>query len=218
MNILTIMSDERPGIFSITLKFRQSHTSIIDHALDIDRANDMCVKNLHYILYIDMSDERLYRPSAGETTTIDDVGTAKLNFAKLYKQCDVLDVLPSPALGVIRTNYPMAPLPIPPETRTALRETLQRQRSVAIDTLRTISHSFVVYVSNFRITQTLSLPTLSIVLPDLTTPPALAAIARLKEIFDPFNSSTLLLRFSLGEGRGDMALPPCPFGIIHIWW
>ena len=193
------MSDERLGIFSITLKFRQSYRSIVDHALDINQANDMCLKNLHYILRVQMSDERFYRPSTGEITTVGDVGAAKLNFAKLYKQCDVLDNLPSPALGIVRTSFPMAPHPIPLETRTTLRETLQRQRSVAIDTLRTICSSFVVYVSNFGITQTLSLPTLSIILPDLTTQPALTAIARIKEIFDPFNFSLMLIRFSLGE-------------------
>jgi hypothetical protein len=43
MDILTIMSDERPGIFSITLKFRQIYASLVEHALDIDRAKDMTV-------------------------------------------------------------------------------------------------------------------------------------------------------------------------------
>jgi hypothetical protein len=199
MDILTIMSDEPPAIFSITLKFRQTYTSIADHVLDINRANDMCVKNLLYILRIQLFDQRFYRASTGETTTANDISTAKLNFARLYKQCDVVEVLPSPALGVIRTSYPMAPLPIPLEIRTALRETLEKQRSVAIETLQTISISFIVYASNFGITQTVSLPILSIVLRDLTSPPALAAIARLKEIFHPFNFSALLLRFSKGE-------------------
>src|ERR1700737_788781 len=113
------MSDERLGIFSITLKFRQSYRSIVDHALDINQANDMCLKNLHYILRVQMSDERFYRPSTGEITTVGDVGAAKLNFAKLYKQCDVLDNLPSPALGIVRTSFPMAPHPIPLEPRPA---------------------------------------------------------------------------------------------------
>jgi hypothetical protein len=201
MDVLTIISDEPPRIFAITLKFRQIYASLVEHALDINRANDMSVKILLYILRVQMSDERFYSPLTGETTTVDDVDAAKLNFTKLYKQCDVLDILPSPALGLIRTIYPMAPLPIPLDTRTSLGETLQRQRSVAIDTLKTMSSSFIVYVTNFGITQTVSLPTLSIVLPDLTTPPALTVIARLKEIFDPFDLSAMLIRFSAGEFR-----------------
>jgi hypothetical protein len=130
MDVLTIMSDEQPGIFSITLKFRYIYASLVEHALDIDRARDMSVKNLLYILRVQMSDERFYNPSTVETTMVDDVNTARLNFAKLYKQCDVLSILPSPALGIIRTSYPMAPLPIPPDTRTAFGETLERQRNM----------------------------------------------------------------------------------------
>jgi hypothetical protein len=111
---------------------------------------------------------------------VGDLGTAKLNFAKLYKQCDVLNNLPSPALGIIRTSFPMAPHPIPLVTSTTLHETLQRQRSITIDTLQTICISFIIHVSTFGIMQTLSLPTLSIALPDLTSQPAVTAIARIK--------------------------------------
>jgi hypothetical protein len=68
-----------------------------------------------------------------------------------------------------------------------------------IDSLRTTSNSFIVYITNFGITSTVSLPTISIILPSLTTPSALNTIARLKEVFDPFNVSAMLIRLSTGE-------------------
>src|SRR5271156_5515480 len=63
-DILTIMSDQRPQIFEITSKFRQSYSSVIENALDSNDANDMSLRNLLYILRCQMSEERLYRPSS----------------------------------------------------------------------------------------------------------------------------------------------------------
>ena len=114
-DIITIMSDERPHIFDITYKFRQLFGSVNENALDSNRAHDMSLKNLLYILRCQMSEERLYRPLSGVAGTgdYDAVRLAKLNFARLFKQCDVVHILPTPALGLIRSSYPMAPVPIP---------------------------------------------------------------------------------------------------------
>lgn len=200
-DILTIMSDQRPQIFEITSKFRQSYSSVIENALDSNDANDMSLRNLLYILRCQMSEERLYRPSSEVLGTgeYDVIQLAKSNFARLYKQCDVLDILPKPALGLLRSSYPMAPLPIPSHSRNALAEMLDRQRAVALDVLSSYSGFFVIYVSNYGISEAVSLPTLSIILRDLTSASSISIVSRLKERFDPFNFSSLLLRLASGE-------------------
>src|SRR5271168_868266 len=200
-DIITIMSDERPHIFDITYKFRQLFVSVTENALDSNCARDMALKNLLYTLRCQMSEERLYRPLSGVAGTgdYDAVRIAKLNFAKLYKQCDIVDILPRPALGLIRSSYPMAPLPIPSHSRTAVAEMVARQQAVALDALSHYSQFFVIYISNYGISEAVSLPTLSIILPDLTSPSSVKLISRLKELFDPFNLSALLLRLASGE-------------------
>ena len=194
------MSYENPHIFEITYRFRQNYRSVVDDAMDSNRANDLCLKNLLYILRCQMSDERFYRPLTGVTGTgdYDIVRLAKLNFAKLYRQCDVLDILPVPALGLIRSSYRMAPLLIPKWLRPRLADTIERQRTIAVDILQSYTISFVIYISNYGISHPVSLPTLSVVLPDLTSPESVDAISRLKECFDPFNFSAMLLRISCG--------------------
>ena len=94
------MSDEDPLIFEITYKLRQTYHSVVDDVMDSNRANDMCLKNLLYILRCQMSDERFYRPLTGlmGTGDYDTIRLAKVNFAKLSKQCDVVNILPAPAL------------------------------------------------------------------------------------------------------------------------
>lgn len=148
-----------------------------------------------------MSEERLYGPLSGVMGTGDYnvVQLAKLNFARLYKQCDVLDILPKPAPGLIRSSYPMAPLPIPSHSRNVLMEMLDRQRAVALDVLSSFSGFFVIYVSNCGLSEAVSLPTLSIILPDLTSASSIRIVSRLKEMFDPFNFSSLFLRLASGE-------------------
>ena len=195
------MSEENPHIFEITYKLRQTYHSVVDDVMDSNRAHDMCLKNLLYILRCQMSDERFYRPFTGLAGTgdYDTVRLAKLNFARLYRQCDVLNILPAPALGLIRSSYRMAPLPIPKQLRAALVDTIQRQRTIAVDILQLYTISFVIFVSNYGISQAVSLPTLSIVVPDLTSPSSVSAISRLRECFDPFNFSAILLRISCGE-------------------
>ena len=200
-DIITIMSEERPHIFDITCKFRQLFGSVNENALDSNRAHDISLKNLLYILRCQMSEERLYRPLTGVAGTgdYDAVRIAKLNFARLYKQCDVVDILPKPALGLIRSSYPMAPLPIPSHTRTAVAEMVARQQALALDALSQYSRFFVIYVSNYGISEAVSLPTLSIILADLTSPLSVKVVSHLKELFDPFSLSALLLRLASGE-------------------
>ena len=197
------MSDERPHIFDITYKFRQLFVSVNENALDSNRAHDMSLKNLLYILRCQMSEERLYRPLSGVAGTedYDAVRISQLNFARLYKQCDVVNILPTPALGLIRSSYPMAPLPIPSHTQSTMAAMFARQQAVALDALSHYSRFFAIYVSNYGISEDVSLPTLSIILPDVTSPSSIDIVSRLKELFDPFNFSALLLRLTFGEFR-----------------
>jgi hypothetical protein len=197
------MSNERPHIFDITYKFRHLFVSVNENALDSNRAHDMSLKNLLYILRSQMSEERLYRPLSGVAGTedYDDVRIAQLNFARLYKQCDVVNILPKPALGLIRSSYRMSPLPIPSHTRITMAAVLSRQQAVALDVLNQFSRFFTMYVSNYGISEDVSLPTLSIILPDVTSPLSMDIVSRLKEVFDPFNFSALLLRVTFGEFR-----------------
>jgi hypothetical protein len=197
------MSDERPHIFDVTYKFRQTFVSVNENALDSNRAHDMSLKNLLYILRCQMSEERLYRPLTGVASTedYDTVRIAQLNFARLYKQCDVANILPKPALGLIRSSYRMSPLPIPSHTRSTMAAMFSRQQDVALDALSQYSRFFAIYVSNYGISEDISLPTLSIILPDVTSPSSIHIVSRLKELFDPFNFSALLLRVTFGEFR-----------------
>jgi hypothetical protein len=195
-----MMSEELPKIFNVTIKIRATYNSVLERASDADCAHDMSIKNLQYILRCQMSDIRLYRPSSGTSLTSepDPGSTARLNFARLYKQCDPLNILPSPALGIIRSTYPMAPLPIPSQMRRQLT-TIERQRDAAIEAIEESCQSFVIYFSNYGINEAVSLPTMSVVLLDLTSASSLAAIARLRELFDPFNFSAMLIRVAEGE-------------------
>jgi hypothetical protein len=157
------MSDERPHIFDVTYKFRQTFVSVNENALDLNRAHDMSLKNLLYILRCQMSEERLYRPltEVAGTEDYNAVRIARLNFARLYKQCDVVNILPKPALGLIRSSYPMSPLPIPSHTRSTMAAMFSRQQDVALDALSQYSRFFTIYVSNYGISEDISLPTLS---------------------------------------------------------
>ena len=192
-----MMSEASPGVFVITMKIRSTYNTVLEGALDADCAYDMSIKNLQYILRCQMSDIRLCRGTS-LTSKPDPVSTARMNFARLYKQCDPLNILPSPALGIILSVFPMAPLPIPTQVREHLTN-IGRQRDAAIEAVQESCHSYVIYVTNYGITQAVSLPTISVVLPDLTSASALTAIVRLRELFDPFNSSAMLLRVTEGE-------------------
>jgi len=197
------MSDERPRIFDVTYKFRQTFVAVNENALDSNRAHDLSLKNLLYILRCQMSEMQLYRTLTGVAGRgdYDAVRTAQLNFARLYKQCDVANILPKPALGLIRSSYRMSPLPIPSHTRSIMAAMFSRQQNVALNALSQYSRFFAIYVSNYGISEDISLPTLSIILSDVTSPSSINIVSRLKERFDPFNFSSLLLRLTSGEFR-----------------
>src|SRR5271169_242 len=145
-----MMSEENPEIFSVTTKIRITYNSIVGGAVDADLAHDWSIKNLQYILRSQMSDIRLYRSSsvASSTNELEAARDAGINFARLYKQCDPLNILPSPALGIIRSTYPMAPLPIPIQTRNQLT-TIERQRDSAIEEVQESCPSYIIYVTNY---------------------------------------------------------------------
>src|SRR5436305_8800601 len=147
-----MMSEERPEVFIVTMKIRSTYNTVVEGALDADFGHSMSIKNLQYILRCQMSDIRLYRPSSGRSSESepDPVGTARINFARLYKQCDPLNILPSPALGIIRSAFPMAPLPIPTQVRKHLT-TIGRQQDSAIEAVQESCHSYVIYVTNYEI-------------------------------------------------------------------
>jgi hypothetical protein len=193
----TLMSEEFPEIFNVTIKVRENYRQL--NHLDSLATREANVKILQYILRCLMADMRLYAMIPAADMDHDEVLTARKNFARLFRQCDALNILPTPQLGIIRTSYPMQMHPISTRMRSVIENVSLRQRSSVLEVVSDHCKNFVVYTANFGITAEVSLPTISIVLPKLDSEDALACISQIQNRFDPFNFSALLIRFSTGR-------------------
>ena len=99
---------------------------IISSTMDRHNALELNAKLLKYVLRCQMSAFLLYRKPSSNFSITPDVEMARRNFARLFKQADVCEVLPIPALGIVRSTYPLNPFPIPPSHRSIVMQTGQR--------------------------------------------------------------------------------------------
>ena len=116
---------------------------------------------------------------------------ARQFFAKLFRQCDALNIVPAPQLGVIRSSHPMQMHLIPTSTRPDRKNVVTRQRATAIGW-----RNFRRIHRQFRISAEISFLTISIVLPKLDSREALDFVSQIQNLFYPFEFSSLLIPFS----------------------
>jgi len=53
------MSNERPDIVNVTINIRTKYNSVLQGELDADAAHDMFIKNLQYILVVNVRHQAL---------------------------------------------------------------------------------------------------------------------------------------------------------------
>ena len=190
-----------PEIFNITMQAKANYTSTREFAFDVEYGNQYNIKILQYLLRVVLSDYRLYHPAASTLCIDDTAQLARKNIARLFSHLDLVGLLPTPPLGIVRREFPLRPFPLLDNVRLRMRS-LPRQRSSLEEILRNHELNYVVYTSAFGITNTVALPTFTVVLDSLTSIATLQFITSIRPLFDPFTFSTALVR--LVEG----AFPP----------
>ena len=166
--------------------------------MDRQDAFELNGKLLKYILRCQMSDYLLYRKASPNFSITPDVEMARKNFARLFKQCDVCQALPVPAVGIVRSTYPLNPFPIPPSQRSIVMQTGQQQSTLIENFVQQNATNFVIYISNYGITPAISLPTISVVLDDLSNESSMRIINRLHTLY-AFDLSSFIVRFAQGH-------------------
>src|SRR5271169_5213909 len=192
------MSMDNPPIFNITLRMKGYYDTLISSTMDRQDAFELSGNLLKYILRCQMSDYLLYRKASPTFIITPDVETARNNFARLLKQCDVCKVLPIPALGIVRSTYPLNPFAIPPSQRSIVMQTGQQQSTLMENFVQQNATNFVIYISNNGITPAISLPTISIILDDLSNESSMRIINRLHTLY-AFDLSSFIVRFAQGH-------------------
>ena len=187
-----------PEIFGITIRFREVYNRLSSSAVDISRARELNVKILRYILRAQMSDIRLYHHQTDSFNLDECAMSARRNFGRLFRQCDITKILPVPELGIVRTSLPLNPMPIPASLRDATRLSSLHQRDTILEVVQRLSADFCIYISNYGINVTIALPTISVVLPGVTTTTAPSIIQQLQKMYNPFDFDSYIVRFSSG--------------------
>jgi hypothetical protein len=72
------------------------------------------------------------------------------------------------------------------------------QRDTILDVVQRDSADFCIYISNYGINEAITLPTITVVLPSVTTPTAASIIQRLQQMYNPFDFDVYTGRFSSG--------------------
>ena len=92
------MSVSDPHLFVITVRMKRYYDELSFSTVDAPDAFVLCVKVLKYILRCQMSDPVLYHKATSDIEITSVIETARKNFGRLFKQCDLL---PVPALGIV---------------------------------------------------------------------------------------------------------------------
>lgn len=187
-----------PPIFNITVSMKQQYNTLISSTMDRKDAPELNGSLLNYILRCQISDYLLYRKPSRNFSITPDVEMARKNFARLFKQCDVCEVLPVPALGIVRSTYPLNPFPIPPSQRSIVMQTGQQQATLIENYVQQNATNFVIYISNYGITSAISLPTISIILDDLSNGSSRRIINRFQTLY-AYDLSSFVVRFAQGQ-------------------
>src|SRR5579859_7304270 len=195
------MSLDEPVIFNITRRMREWYTAVSSSSVDVANAKEMNIKILQFVLRSQMSDFRLYNDPCDKLAINEDLQRARINFARLYKQCDVMAILPRPELGIVRYTLPLNPFPLPKSIRNATQSTFPHQLATVVAKVSAISANFAIYSSSFGIQPTVSLPTISVILPDLDIDSSREIISCLRSIYNPFDYDAFIIRLAIGEVR-----------------
>jgi hypothetical protein len=188
------MSGDHPPIFNITVRLKKKYDAISGSITDKPHVRDLSIKVLQYLLRCHLSDIRLYTKPSPNFEVNSSMEETRMNFARLFKQCDLLSLLPSNELGIVRHTYALVPFPLPQTTRSATAAMFSRQIETVTEVVSSASPNFAIYTSSFGISQTISLPTISVLLPQFD--PQL--LSRLRSFFDPFDYECYAIRFVLG--------------------
>jgi hypothetical protein len=191
------MEVDRPEIFTVTIRAREVYSRNTENARDGGFANDYNDKILNYVLRITMSDWQLYSRSTSIIRLSENVRVARRNLSRLLRQVDVCNTLPEMPLGIVRTQYPMGPLPMGTAPIQGMMS-IPRQRSLLEEFLNSTGCEYIVYCSMYGICEAVCLPTLSVILRDITSAESKDVIRRVRSRFDPFSFATCIIRFVQG--------------------
>ena len=187
-----------PPLFAITMRMREYYDKLLSVTMDAPDALALSTKVLKYILRCQMSDNYLYHKPTANIKITSTIERARKNFGRLLKQCDVCNVLPVPALGIIRYTYPLAPFPIQPAQRSYIMQTGQQQCSLIENFIQRYANNLVIYMSNYGITPVIALPTITIVLDDILSASSSHIINELRTLY-AFDQTSFLVRFVQGR-------------------
>jgi hypothetical protein len=62
-----------------------------------------------------------------------------------------MNILPTMELGIVRSRYPMHPIPIPAKTRISFQFLVERRVAIVKEIVGGSSPNFVIYTTNNRI-------------------------------------------------------------------
>ena len=197
-NIVDLMSMDDPPIFNITVRMKRYYDALISSTMDRHNALELNAKLLKYVLRCQVSAFLLYRKPSSNFSITPDVEIARRNCIRLFKQADVCEVLPIPALGIVRSTYPLNPFPIPPSHRAIVMQTGQRLSTLIKNFVHQKANNFVIYISTYGITPAILLPTISVILNDLSNESSRRIIDRLHRLY-AFDLSSFIVRFAQGH-------------------
>jgi hypothetical protein len=187
-----------PEIFGLTVRLQEVYNHVASSAVDISLARDLNIEILRYILRAQMSDIRLYHHQTNTFELDESAISARQNFGRLFRQCDVTKTLPLPELGIVRTSLPLNPMPLPRSVSDATRFLSLHQRDIILDLVQRLSADFCIYISSYGVNQAVTLPTITIVLPSLTTTTAISIIKQLQQMYNPYDFDFYTVRFASG--------------------
>ena len=87
-----------------------------------------------------------------------EVQEAKVNFRRLFRQCDVSDCVAQPELGIVRSEMGYCPLPIPNRIRSSTIENALKQRDTILQLDNSASPNYCIYISMFGVNESVYVP------------------------------------------------------------
>ena len=187
-----------PVLFQITHRMRNVFHQLRPHVVDNFLAHDLNIKLLQYVLRVVMSDYQLYNKRTSTFDIPDEVQQAKVNFSRLFRQCDVTDCIAQPELGIVRSEMGYYPFPIPTRMRSSTIENALIQRDTILQLVNSASPNYCIYISMFGLNESICVPTISLVVPNIADPFIGPLVKRLRSMYPPFDSESYVLRFSNG--------------------
>lgn len=187
-----------PALFQVTHRIRNVFHQLLPHVVDNYLARDLNIRLLQYVLRVVMSDYQIYNKCTSTFDVPPEVQQAKVNFSRLFRQCDLTDCIAQPELGIVRSEMGYYPLPIPTSTRSSTIENALKQRDTILQLVNSASPNYCIYISMFGVNESICVPTISLVVPNITDPLIAPLVQRLRSMYTPFDFESYVLRFSNG--------------------